>query len=100
MHFDTIYPTQAGGSKEKDAQKISLASTSGTLVLHLRGAGDPGKATSNIGTLTFKDLIGQATNEGRNADGLEGIARIRGADGSVQEWAVYNGKLMRRNKTN
>ena len=80
---------------ERDAQKISLAATSGTLVLHLRGAQDNGKTAASSGAMTIKDLVdGKA---GENAGGnIEAIVRTRRPDGTLEEWAVIDGKLMAR----
>lgn len=80
---------------EKDAQKISLASTSGFLVMHLRGATDSGQSASTSGSLTFRDLL--ATQK-RADPNTEGTIRLRGNDGSVEEWSLVGGKLVKKEK--
>lgn len=81
---------------QKDAQKISLASTAGQLVLHLRGFADKGKGAGEISTLKIKELAGASAKRGEEA--LEGYVRFRRDDGKVEEWALVNGRLMRRKK--
>lgn len=81
-------------ASEMDAQKISLASSAGSLVLHLRGVADNGKVNSSVSTLSFKDLLGKRDSEG--AEEFQGVARMVAADGSVREWAISNGRLMRK----
>ncbi|MCB0338493.1 MAG: Flp pilus assembly protein CpaB [Bdellovibrionales bacterium] len=75
----------------KDAQKIQLAKTSGTLSLTLRGDDDRGKA-SDIGTLSIDDLLeGNRTEE--IAPNSEGSVIIGGV-----EYDVVRGKMVPRKK--
>ena len=78
---------------EKDAQKISLASTTGQIVLHLRGATDTGQTAGTTGSLTFHDLLSGQKREDPNN---EGTIRIRNAKGEVEEWALIGGKLVKK----
>ena len=80
---------------DRDAQKISLASTSGALVLHLRGATDSGQTSQTSGTLSLKDLL---TNGKRVDNGTEGSIRLRNSKGDMEEWVLINGKLMKKEK--
>lgn len=79
---------------DKDAQKISLASTQGALVLHLRGATDSGQTSSTTGVLTFKDIL-----QTRKADvASQGTIRLRNNKGEIEEWVMINGKLTKKDK--
>lgn len=78
---------------EKEAQKISLAASSGHLVLFLRGSRDSGKGSSDAGTLTLSDLIGDhAKTEAK----IEGTLRMQGKNGVVEELSIVEGKLQRK----
>jgi pilus assembly protein CpaB len=79
---------------DRDANKITLASSSGSLVLHLRGVDDPGTATNSDGTLTLKDLLG-ADSSSPNGENIEGRLRLPGPGGSYEEWELVNGQLRR-----
>ncbi len=74
---------------ERDAQKISLASTSGQLVLHLRGTNDLGKGSPADGPLTLQDL----NPSGKSDRDAEGYVRFRNADGTYRELAIRDGKI-------
>ena len=78
---------------ERDAQKVSLAVTAGSLVLHLRGA-DSGKVTSPEAVVTEDDM-----NRGRNGDAgtnkrVDAVVVIKRPDGTVEELALIDKKLM------
>jgi pilus assembly protein CpaB len=75
---------------EKDAQKVSLAQTAGSLVLHLRGANDI-KASTATGSLTIDDLMGRE-DDPRGA--VEGVARVKRADGTFEEFSIVNGRVI------
>lgn len=78
---------------EKEAQKISLAASSGHLVLFLRGSRDSGKGSADAGTLTLSDLIGdKAKPEAK----VEGTVRIQGKNGVMEEMSIVEGKLQRK----
>jgi len=79
---------------ERDAQKVSLAQTAGSLVLHLRGANDV-KASSSNGSLTIEDLLGHEQDP-RGA--VEGVARVRRPDGTFEEFSIVNGKVITERK--
>lgn len=80
-------------TSERDAQKISLASTEGQLVLHLRGASDPGKGAASTGTLTVRDLI----SSGKPMDEkIQGTAKMRTKDGTTLEWSIVDNKVVPR----
>lgn len=78
-----------------DAQKISLASTGGQLMLHLRGPNDLGKGGS-VSQISFKDLVGRGDKDDRG--GIDGYAKTRNPDGSVREWAIAGGKVVEKRK--
>lgn len=80
---------------EKDAQKISLASTSGQLVLHLRGATDTGQVASTSGSLTYRDLL---STQKRADPNTEGSIRIRNNQGEIEEWVLIGGKLQKKER--
>lgn len=84
-------------TSERDAQKISLASTGGSIQLHLRGSADTGKVPGSVTSLTFRDLLGKGSNDG-TGNAIEGVATVRGANGKLEQWAVIDGKIMRRQK--
>ncbi len=74
---------------EKDAQKISLASTAGSLMLHLRGANDIGKGIVQDRPLKLSDLNGSS----KSNQGLEARLKIRQADGTFKELGIREGRL-------
>lgn len=79
---------------ERDAQKVSLAQTVGSLVLHLRGANDI-KASSMTGSLTIDDLLGHEQDP-RGA--VEGVARVKKSDGTFEEFSIVNGRVVTEKK--
>jgi len=76
----------------KDAAKIQLAQTTGSLSLNLRGDNDGGRGSAG-GTVTLDDLTG---NREREAEPVPagGSVRMRGKDGKMEEWVFRNGKLV------
>lgn len=82
-------------ASERDAQRIGLASTDGSLVLHLRGMRDSGKASGNVGVLSARELLTGGGQEAGTTP-FEGTVKIQGADGTMQEWVVVGGKLVPR----
>lgn len=71
----------------QDAQKIQLASTTGTLSLSLRGDTDGGKASNAGKSITIDDLLGnKPKQEGQN---VEGTVTIAG-----EKWNMVEGKLV------
>ncbi|RME59600.1 MAG: Flp pilus assembly protein CpaB [Candidatus Dadabacteria bacterium] len=82
---------------EKDAQKIGLASVNGTMILHLRGFSDGGKAVSTSRTLTYSDLV-RDKNGLIGDEHIQGFVTAEGPDGTQQQWALINGKLVSRTK--
>ena len=82
---------------ERDAQKISLTQGSGSIVLHLRGPGDNEVLAQNANPLSVKDLLAGVDHPLGNT--VEGIAKIRGADGTYEEWAIVDGALVRKDAT-
>ena len=78
---------------EKEAPKIGLAQTSGQLMLVLRGASEVGKGQAS-GALTLRSLIG---NAGKADTGdIDGVVRIKRADGTYEELALVGKKLVKR----
>ncbi len=75
----------------EDAQKIQLASSSGSLSLSLRGDKDTGKGQPK-GTVTIDDLLGMSKNtDQKNKAGNK--IRVRSADGKWDEFYFVDGKL-------
>jgi|GEM_PF-921732 len=80
---------------ERDARRIGLATTGGSLVLHLRGSSDTGKASASSNTLTVQDLM-PGSSKGGSDPKVQGYVKIHGDDGRTDEWAVVNGKIVRK----
>lgn len=79
---------------ESDAQKISLAASSGQLILHLRGKTDTGKITYSRRVLTLKDLwSGVAQGQ---FDQVDGYVRAQTESGDQREWVIIDGKLVEK----
>jgi pilus assembly protein CpaB len=76
---------------DRDAQKISLASTGGELKLHLRGTEDANKA-SQATVLTMNDLLG-GTDDSKMP---RGVIKIRDEKGHLQEFSLKNGQIVSR----
>jgi Flp pilus assembly protein CpaB len=76
---------------DRDAQKISLASTGGELKLHLRGTEDANKA-SQATVLTMNDLLGGADDSKMP----RGVIKIRDEKGRLQEFSLKNGQIVSR----
>ena len=74
----------------QDAQKIQLASASGTLSLSLRGDKDMGKGQA-VGSITIDDLLGMSKNTDKKD--TRNKIRVRGADGKWEEFYFNEGKL-------
>lgn len=81
---------------EKDAQKILLAQTGGMIALALRGSSDSGKATAGVTSMDYRALVPKTDSDSPQAEGLEGVVRVRDDDGENREWAVFKGKILRR----
>jgi Flp pilus assembly protein CpaB len=76
---------------DRDAQKISLASTGGELKLHLRGMEDANKAADST-VLTMNDLLG-----GSNPSNLpRGVIRVRDDKGVLKEFSLKGGEIVSR----
>ena len=81
---------------ERDAQKISLAAVSGSIVLHLRGTEGAGKASGSTSTLSVNDVLhGRSSHERENRQ-VQGTLKIHGSDGKVDEVAIIDGKIMKK----
>ena len=85
-------------ASERDAQKISLAAAAGTLVLHLRGVEGSGKASGSPSVLSLKRVAKGESDDALRRGRIQGRAKITREDGTVDEFAVIDGKLM--NKVN
>ena len=75
----------------EDANKIQLARTAGTLTLSLRGDNDPGKGGSS-GSTTIDSLLNNNTE--RHKEKKEGVVKLRGASGKMEEFILKDGKLI------
>jgi pilus assembly protein CpaB len=72
---------------DKDAQKISLASTSGELKLHLRGSEDVNKPALASST-TIYDLLGKSDAK------TSGSLYVRNKQGGVDELVLQDGQIL------
>ena len=79
---------------DRDAQKISLASTGGELKLHLRGMEDTNKAAQAT-TLTMNDLLG--TSDPRKSP--RGVVRILDDNGKMTEFSLRGGEITSKKLT-
>lgn len=77
---------------ERDAVRIALASSEGQLVLQLRGANDSSKTTSTDGVMRLVDMLDGDNRE----DKVEGVVKVRGPGGEVEELALIDGQLHRK----
>ena len=75
-----------------DANKIMLATTTGSLSLSLRGDSDSGKGVGG-GSITVEQLFGGTKQEPTRSGSGMGI-KVRGPDGKLQEMEFVNGKLV------
>ncbi len=80
---------------EIDAQKISLTSNAGTLILHMRGTGDSDISNITSTPLTLPDLL-DGPKEIANDAAIQGVAKVKRADGKTEEWAVMHDGVVRR----
>lgn len=79
---------------EKDAQRVSLAQSAGTLVLLLRGAQDV-RGASDDGALTWGDLLnGDSLSSDKT---VQGVVRVKERDGAAKEFAIIDGAVLKRN---
>ncbi|NLF24500.1 MAG: Flp pilus assembly protein CpaB, partial [Deltaproteobacteria bacterium] len=80
----------------RDARKIALAQTTGSLVLSLRGDSDSGKSDSDIGSITVDDLLNRRREGEPNIPATKGTVVIGGekwlvgTDGSLIPWPRRN----------
>jgi pilus assembly protein CpaB len=76
-----------------DANKIQLATTTGSISLSLRGDNDPGKG-GNTNPITVDDLLGSSGQPAAQAAPCEGTVRMRGKDGKLEEFCMQGGKMV------
>jgi len=76
----------------KDAAKIQLAQTTGSLSLNLRGDNDGGKGSPG-GSITLADLTGNTEGEAPRPNS-QGTVKMRGKNGKLEEWEFRDGKLV------
>lgn len=84
----------------KDAQKIQLASTTGSLSLSLRGDTDAGQGQAS-GSITIDQLISDNSGQDQQPTGkepVEGTVRIKGPSGNYEEWVLKGGRLEPKGK--
>jgi pilus assembly protein CpaB len=84
----------------KDAQKIQLASTTGSLSLSLRGDTDAGQGQAS-GSITIDQLISDNAPQEQQPNGkepIEGTVRIKGPSGNYEEWVLKGGRLEPKGK--
>jgi|GEM_PF-1630661 len=79
----------------EDGQKIFLASRSGELSLMLHGDYDGPQDISGGVPFTTKRLSEGLSNPAQQAERVEGVAKARRTDGSVEEWSVIEGRVWR-----
>lgn len=83
-----------------DAQKITLAQSTGTLSLTLRGDNDPGNSTSTT-RVSIEDLLTGSSSSytppkqepATGSGGGGGTIRMRNADGKLEDFVFEGGKL-------
>lgn len=76
-----------------DANKIQLATTTGSLSLSLRGDNDPGKGVSG-NSITVDDLLNRQKESEAPVSPAEGVVRMKGPDGKISEFTLRSGKLV------
>jgi pilus assembly protein CpaB len=76
----------------KDAAKIQLAQTTGSLSLNLRGDTDGGKGSEG-GVVTLADLTGTAAKSNETARS-QNTLKMRGKNGKMEEWEFRDGRLV------
>ena len=74
---------------DRDAQRISLASTGGELKLHLRGTEDTNKPAEAT-MLTLNDLLGSSEPDKQP----HGVIRVRDEHGTMQEFSLKHGEII------
>lgn len=79
----------------EDGQKIFLASRSGELSLMLHGDFDGPQDISGGAPFTTKRLSEGLSNSAQKSERVEGMAKARREDGSVEEWSVIEGRVWR-----
>lgn len=79
----------------EDGQKIFLASRSGELSLMLHGDFDGPQDISGTTPFTTKRLSEGLFNPAQKNERVEGMAKARREDGSVEEWSVIEGRVWR-----
>lgn len=82
----------------EDGQKIFLASRSGELSLMLHGDFDGPQEISSGTPFTTKRLSEGLSNPTQNNERVEGVAKARRQDGSIEEWSVIEGRVWRWNQ--
>lgn len=76
---------------EKDAVRIALASSEGKLVLQLRGVNDTAKTTAVEGVKRLQDVF-----DGAGTEKIQGVVKVRGRGGEVEEMVLIDGQLRRK----
>ncbi|NDC36813.1 MAG: Flp pilus assembly protein CpaB [Proteobacteria bacterium] len=76
---------------EKEAVRIALASSEGKLVLQLRGANDSAKTSSLDGIKRLQDVF-----DGGTSEKVEGVVRVPGRGGEVEEMVLIDGQIRRK----
>lgn len=76
----------------KDAAKIQLAQTTGSLSLNLRGDNDGGKGTEG-GVVTLEDLTGSSAKR-IEPSRPQNTVKIRNKNGTLEEWEFRDGRLV------
>jgi Flp pilus assembly protein CpaB len=79
----------------EDGQKIFLASRSGELSLMLHGDFDGPQEISGNAPFTTKRLAEGLSNPAQESERVEGVAKARRPDGSLEEWSVIEGRVWR-----
>lgn len=78
-----------------DGQKLFVASVSGKLSLMLRSEFDGGQDAGGTGNTSSKRLLVGGASDQDNPDKFEGSAKVRRSDGSVDEWTVVEGRVLK-----
>jgi pilus assembly protein CpaB len=76
-----------------DGQKIFLASRSGDMSLMLRGDFETASDSASQASVTSKRAM--QGGEKKGDERVEGVAKARRSDGSIEEWSVIEGRVWR-----
>ncbi len=80
---------------EADAERLTVVTGIGDLILQLRGSEDSGDSLASRGVLKEEDLFVRRIPSVN--DRLQGVARIPGKEDGKETWALLDGKWVKHN---